>query len=88
MMYQVNGSIKRILGQRLRNYRLSKGLTQGELGEKIGYSAGAISQYELGMKCWSMGVLLLLCQVLEVKPSTFVQGMELYYCSIHPGGLD
>ena len=34
-------------GEKLRSLRIEAGLTQGELGEKIGYGKTAISNYEL-----------------------------------------
>jgi transcriptional regulator with XRE-family HTH domain len=85
-MYKVNDTVKRILGQRLKNYRLQKGMTQEELAKKIRYTADTISRYEKGKYNLNIGMLLLFCQVLGVKPSTFIQGMEVYYCSIHQGG--
>ena len=85
-MYKVNDTVKRILGQRLKIYRQQKGMTQEDLGKKIGYSQVAIAHYENGLCNFNIGVLLLFCQVLEIKPSTFVQGMELFHCSIYPGG--
>ena len=38
------------IGKRIREIRKEKGLTQGELGEKVGLIANRIQQYENGAR--------------------------------------
>ncbi|GAB4015014.1 hypothetical protein GCM10028808_39170 [Spirosoma migulaei] len=40
--------VKQRVGQRIREARKAKGLTQKELADKIGLSVGTVNQYEVG----------------------------------------
>jgi len=55
------------LAQNLRRLRVGKGLTQEELGLKVGLTKDTISKIELG-KQENVGLryLILICQMLEV----------------------
>lgn len=39
---------KSVVGERIRNLRIKKGLTQAELAEKLGVSRQAVNNYETG----------------------------------------
>jgi transcriptional regulator with XRE-family HTH domain len=57
---------KERLGLRLKAIRKQKGLTQGELAERIGRSMDAVSNLERGKSLPSFETIELLCQVLEI----------------------
>ena len=59
-------SEKKILGNRLRQIRISKGLTQEQLGEKINVSANAIGQFERGVILPNYSTLSKLIDALDI----------------------
>lgn len=52
---------------RIRDYRLAKGLTMAELGKRVDCSEAAISYYELGKREAKYETLLKIAEVLEVS---------------------
>ena len=63
-------------GERLRNLRVSSGLTHREISEKTGISSGNFSKYESGKVKPSVEVLALLCQLFNVSADWFLFGEE------------
>lgn len=53
------------IGQRIRNKRIQKGLTQEKLSELIGIGPSHMSHLESGKTVPSMEVFITLCNVLE-----------------------
>lgn len=62
-------SIKKNLGNRIREIRISRSLTQEALAEKINLSAKSLSQIELGNNFVSAETLEELCATLEINPN-------------------
>lgn len=62
-------SIKKNLGNRIREIRISRSLTQEALAEKINLSAKSLSQIELGNNFVSAETLDDLCSALNIKPN-------------------
>lgn len=62
-------SIKKNLGNRIREIRISRSLTQEALAEKINLSAKSLSQIELGNNFVSAETLEELCSALEITPN-------------------
>lgn len=60
--------IKKNFGKKVRELRLSYGLTQEELAEKIGISPKSLSQIELGGNFVSADTLELICKTLNITP--------------------
>lgn len=58
---------KTVFAERLRRVRVSRNLTQRELGEKVGLSQQAIPQIETGSNKPSIDTLLKLSKALEVS---------------------
>lgn len=56
-----------MIGDRLRELRRGTGLTQGELGEKIGISASAIGMYEQGRREPDNETLGKFCKFFDIK---------------------
>ena len=62
-------SIKKNLGNRIREIRISRSLTQEVLAEKINLSAKSLSQIELGNNFVSAETLDELCSALNITPN-------------------
>lgn len=60
------------IGERLRALRKEAGLTQKELGEKLGVSASMIGQYETNLRNPKFETLEKICDVLNVGMSEFI----------------
>ncbi|HTZ85566.1 MAG TPA: helix-turn-helix transcriptional regulator [Solirubrobacteraceae bacterium] len=85
-----------LLGERVRELRKERGLTQAELGSKIGTDAGRISRYEGGRITPSLEALVRLADVLEVSvdylvregvPRRSLDGVDLGPLGEHLGDL-
>lgn len=61
----------RKIGQKIKNLRLQKGLTQEELGERTDLSKGYISQLERDLSSPSIETLFDLLEVLGISPHEF-----------------
>jgi len=58
-------------GKRLKELRMSKGLTQEQLAEKAGVSADFISLIERGYRAPSFETIQMLAKALQVQESSF-----------------
>jgi transcriptional regulator with XRE-family HTH domain len=68
--------LRRKLGERIRRARLAAGLTQTELGQRIGYAAAtAVSKLEHGMSGLDVLVFARICKALKVEPDTLLRGL-------------
>ena len=65
------------IGERLKESRMKKGITQEELGKLIGVTKVSICGYELGTRTPTIDNFILLADVLDVDPNYLV-GRELY----------
>jgi len=66
-------SVKRSpLGERLCRARRARGLTQEELGKRIGVSKRMIAHYEAGSKAMTVPALQRIAEALGVKVATLV----------------
>lgn len=68
-----NARIARLVGPRIYRYRTQAGLTQEQLGEKVGAHAVYISLLERGLRCVSMRMLFRLGDALGVDPAELVR---------------
>ena len=57
------------LGQKLKEIRKMRGLTQDFLSEKVGIDAKHLSRIECGKNSLSLSLLYKICDVLCVEPS-------------------
>lgn len=57
------------IGDRIRKFRLDRGLDQKTLAEKIGVSNSRISNWEKGINRPDADILAEICRALEVSPS-------------------
>lgn len=64
-------------GPVLRKFRIERGLSQEELGARLGYnSSGYVSRLELGEKKPSVELLWAIARALQVKPHELLLAME------------
>jgi transcriptional regulator with XRE-family HTH domain len=61
-----------IFGQRLRELRTARNLTQSELAERCGSNHPFISNLERGVKVPSLTMILRLAEALECRPSDLI----------------
>lgn len=61
-------NIKKQLGKKIREIRLSSNYTQEALAEKLNISAKSLSQIELGNNFVSADTLDSICSILNVEP--------------------
>ena len=66
-----------ILGQRLKQARHVKGLTQEQTAERIGFSVAHLSKIERGQKPINIAKLAELCDVLDVPMEWVITGAAL-----------
>ncbi len=64
-----------IFAQRLKELRKEKGMTQTELGEKLGYGYTAIANYESGRNEPSLSDLHFICRILDTS-SDYLIGLS------------
>lgn len=63
----------RKFGNRLKEIRIQKGLTQAELAEKIGLSTNFIGMIERGARNTTTDKMFLIFEALEIHPSKFFE---------------
>lgn len=67
------------VGRRIRTIRTEKGLSQGELGEKVDLSANRIQQYENGARKPKFELCKQIAQALEVEESALLDPQVANY---------
>ena len=67
------------LGRKLRDRRLSLGLTQTKVGDALGFSFQQIQKYEKGLNGVTSEKLLDLANVLQVPINFFYEGYDKYF---------
>lgn len=66
-------NIQKSFGNKLRELRKNKGLTQERLGEKIGVSANAIGQFERGKILPNLNTVASIIDALDVDANLFFE---------------
>lgn len=64
-----NKQISNIIGKKIQQARRKKRMTQEELAEKCDVSSKYISAVERGISSGAIGLLIKICNVLEVSPN-------------------
>jgi transcriptional regulator with XRE-family HTH domain len=64
------------VGNRVREMRIRKGLSQQSLGEHVGVSFQQIQKYERGTNRMGSSRLVQIANVLEVPVSSFFEGLD------------
>jgi transcriptional regulator with XRE-family HTH domain len=60
------------LGNRLRAYRIEAGMSQMELGDKLGISFQQIQKYEKGSNRLAVVRLVEICKLLKITPHALI----------------
>lgn len=68
-----------IFSQRLKELRLKKGLTQTELGEKVGVKQNTFTNWENGKREPNFETLLKLASILNTTTSYLLGESDIYY---------
>ena len=64
------------VGQRIRQIRMEKGMSQTDLALAMDTDKSAVSKWELGTQILRLDTLYKISDILEVSPSSFMQDME------------
>ncbi len=67
------------IGERIRKLRISAGMTQGELGKRLGIKASAVGMYERGCRKPDGEMLVKICEVFHVSSDSLL-GMSEPSC--------
>ena len=70
--------ILQIIGNNIKTIRLSKGLTQEKMAEKLDHSVNFVSLIELGKSGMSVTTILDICNILDVDISCIFKGLLDY----------
>ena len=70
------GPIDAVVGRTIRAMRLSKGLSQGGLGTRLGVSFQQIQKYENGTNRVGAGRLAQIAMALDVPMESLLQGVQ------------
>jgi HTH-type transcriptional regulator/antitoxin HipB len=65
----------KVVGSRLTVARMTAGITQRAIAERLGVSQSAISHYELGLTDISMRQFGMYCHALGVKVTDILEGL-------------
>lgn len=60
------------MGNRLRAYRIDAGMSQAELGEKVGVSFQQIQKYEKGTNRLTVVRMVEVCKLLKITPHALI----------------
>ncbi len=72
---QLANQVDRHVGQRIKEHRLERGITQQELARALGISYQQVQKYENGTNRVSAGRLYILAQALGVRIGAFFEGL-------------
>jgi transcriptional regulator with XRE-family HTH domain len=79
------GPIDAIVGRTIRALRLSKGMSQGTLGRRLGVSFQQIQKYENGTNRVGAGRLAQIAMALDVPMEALLQGVQAIKRRSRPG---
>jgi transcriptional regulator with XRE-family HTH domain len=72
----ITATLSQSIGDRLHRLRTDAGLTQAEVGRRVGYSQPAISQFETADRDVPMVAVRLLAGLYGVEPGWLAEGGE------------
>lgn len=71
-----NRDLDRVIGKRLRDIRLSGGVSQEELAERLGIERVSLSRYETGQRAVPFSTLMTISEVLQRPIGDFLPGAQ------------
>ena len=69
-------SVDKLVGSNIRIWRMTKGISQTELGKRIGLTFQQVQKYEKGANRVGAGRLFQIAKVLGVPVATLFEGVE------------
>ena len=88
MLQKQTQKIDKVIGRNIRIHRLSKKMSQTELGDQLGVSFQQVQKYENGTNRVGSGRLYQIAAILGLHVSTFFKGGETADKASHSGLLD
>lgn len=70
--------VLQIIGNNIKTLRLSKGMTQEQLAEKLDHSVNFVSLIELGKSGMSVITMLDICNILDIDVNCIFKGLLDY----------
>ena len=68
--------VLQIIGNNIKTLRLSKGMTQEQMAEKLDHSVNFVSLIELGKSGMSVTTMLDICNILDVDVNCIFKGCQ------------
>ncbi len=75
---KINNDILEIIGNNIKTIRLSRGITQEQVAEKLNRSVNFVSLIELGKSGMSVQTIIALCNILDVSTESIFKGLVNY----------
>lgn len=69
-------SIDQVIGERLRFFRIARGMKQKDLSDRLGISYQQVQKYETGRDKISISRLVEISEILDVEPAVFLNFSE------------
>lgn len=63
-----------VIGKKIKDLRIEKGMNQGAFAKKLGVSIGYVSQVEAGDKCFNLKRLEEVSEILGKPVAYFIEG--------------
>lgn len=70
--------VLQIIGNNIKTLRLSKGITQEQMAEKLDHSVNFVSLIELGKSGMSVTTILDICNILDIDVNCIFKGLLDY----------
>ena len=70
--------VLQIIGNNIKTLRLSKGMTQEQMAEKLDHSVNFVSLIELGKSGMSVTTILDICNILDIDVNCIFKGLLDY----------
>jgi transcriptional regulator with XRE-family HTH domain len=71
--------INQLVGQRLRELRISRGLSQQDVARHLAVTFQQVQKYEGGTNRLSLVMLLKFLELVKIEAAEFLQPLELYH---------
>ncbi len=73
-----NNDILEIIGNNIKTIRLSRGMTQEQMAEKLNRSVNFVSLIELGKSGMSVETIIAICNILDISSESIFKGLIDY----------
>lgn len=73
-----NNDILKIIGNNVKTIRLSRGVTQEQMAEKLNRSVNFVSLIELGKSGMSVETIIAICNILDISSESIFKGLIDY----------